>query len=138
MYGIKIPVTLSGSFTKENITGKIKESIDSFIELLVASPNGCFKADYNFGFIFQNFRYENCEANDTLRSKKLYGLSVNKNNYAHDLKLTIEAYESRLKNVEVQMLYDPKIKQISLDVSGKYEEDYTEKKYQKNISFIIW
>jgi hypothetical protein len=36
------------------------------------------------------------------------------------------------------MGYDPKIKQISLEVTGKYEENYEEKKYQKNISFLIW
>ena len=138
MYGIKIPVTVTGSFTKENVTGKLKESIDNFIDLLVVSPNGSFKADYNFGFVFQNFRFENCDSNEQINSKKLYGESVNKNNYAYDLKLTIEEYESRLKNVQVKMGYDPKIKQISLEITGTYEEEYVEKKYQKNISFLIW
>jgi len=138
MYGIKIPVTITEAFTKENVTGKIKESIDNFIDLLVVSPNGSFKADYKFGFVFQNFRYENCDANEQINDKKLYGLSVNKNNYAHDLKLTIETYESRLRNVEVKMDYDSKIKQISLEITGKYEEDFEYKKYQKNISFTIW
>jgi len=138
MYGIKIPVTITESFTKENITGKIKESIDNFIDLLVVSPNGSFKADYNFGFVFQNYRYENCDSNEQINDKKLYGLSVNKNNYAYDLKLTIEKYESRLKKVEVTMGYDSKIKEISLEITGKYEEDFAEKNYQKNISFLIW
>ena len=138
MYGIKIPVTISGTFTKENVTGKLKESIDNFIDLLVVSPNGSFKADYNFGFVFQNFRYENCDANEEINEKRLYGLSVNKNNYAYDLKCTIEEYESRLKNVMVNMGYDAKIKEISLEVTGQYEEDFAEKKYQKSISFIIW
>jgi len=138
MYGIKIPVTVTGSFTKENVTSKLKESIDNFIDLLVVSPNGSFKADYNFGFVFQNFRFENCDSNEQINSKKLYGESVNKNNYAYDLKLTIEEYESRLKNVQVKMGYDPKIKQISLEITGTYEEEYVEKKYQKNISFLIW
>jgi len=138
MYGIKIPVTISGSFTKENISGKLKDSIDTFLELIVVSPNGSFKADYNFGFVFQNYRYENCDSNEQINSKKLYGLSVNKNNYAHDLKCAIEEYESRLKNVEVKMGYEAQNKQITLEVTGRYEEDFTEKKYQKIISFIIW
>jgi len=138
MYGIKIPVTITESFTKENATRKLKESIDSFIDLIVISPHGSFKADYNFGFVFQNFRYENCDANEQINSKRLYGISVNKNNYAYDLKLAIEAYESRLTNVEVRMNYDASIKEISLEITGKYEEDFTEKKYQKNISFLIW
>jgi len=138
MYGFTIPITVTGNFMEENITGKIKDSIDNFLDLLVVSPNGSFKADYHFGFIFQNFRYENCDSREQIRDKKLFGESVNKNNYAYDLKLTIEAYEPRLKNVQVKMHYDPKVKKVSLDILGKYEEAYTEKVYQKNISFLIW
>ena len=138
MYGFKIPITISGSFLEENLTGDIKKSIDDFIELLVVSPNGSFKADYNFGFVFQNFRFENSDTNDRINSKKLYGESINKNNYAYDLKLTIEEYESRLTNVQVKMNFDPKQKNVSLSITGKYEEEFTEKYYQKNISFYIW
>ena len=138
MYGIKIPVTIAGSFVKENITNKLKESIDDFLELLVVCPNGSFKADYNFGFAFQNFRYVNCDANDQINAKYLYGKSVNKDNYAYDLKLAIETYEPRLRNVVVEMDYKTSIKQVSLEITGKYEEDFTVKNYLKNISFIIW
>ena len=138
MQGIKIPITVTGGFTKENVTGKIKDSIDGFIQLLIMSPQGSFKSDYNFGFEFQNFRFVNSDSNEQINFKKLYGDCVNKNNYAHDLKLIIEEFESRLKNVHVKMNYDPKIKKISLDVSGYYEENYVEKKYEKNVSFLIW
>jgi len=138
MLGFKIPVTVAGDFAKENVTGNIKESIDNFIELLVVSPCGSLKSDYDFGFIFQNFRFENNDANEQINSKKLFGESVNKNNYAFDLKQTIEQFETRLKNVKVNMNWEPKIKKISFDISGKYEEGYEEKSYSKNISFIIW
>jgi len=138
MDGFKIPITISESFLEENLTGDVKKSIDDFIELLVVSPNGSFKADYNFGFVFQNFRFENSDTNDRINSKKLYGESINKNNYAYDLKLTIEEYESRLTNVQVKMNFDPKQKKVSLSITGKYEEEFTEKDYQKNISFYIW
>ena len=138
MYGFKIPISVTENFSPENMTGKIKDSIDNFLDLLVISPNGSFKADYNFGFVFQNFRYENCDSSEQINDKKLYGASVNKNNYAYDLKLTIEAYESRLKNVVVRMNYEAKQKQITLDITGKYEEEYIEKNYHKNISFLIW
>jgi len=138
MLGFKIPVTVTDHFMKENVTGKIKESIDHFIELLVFSPCGSLKADYAFGFVFQNFRFENNDANEQINSKKLYGESVNKNNFAFDLKQTIEQYETRLKNVKVNMNWDPKIKKISFDIAGRYEEGYEEKSYSKNISFIIW
>ena len=138
MLGIKIPVKITGKFTEENVTGKLKDTIDGFLELIVVSAQGSFKADYNFGFVFQNFRYVNCDSNEEIDDKKLYGDSVNKNNYAYDLKMTIEEYESRLKDVRVKMNYDTKIKKISLDITGYYEENFVEKKYQKNISFLIW
>ena len=138
MLGFKIPVTVTDNFVKENVTGNIKESIDNFIELLVVCPNGSFKADNNFGFAFQNFRYVNCDANEQIDAKKLYGNSVNRDNYAYDLKLAIETYESRLRNVVVEMDYNASIKQVSLEITGKYEENFTTNNYQKNISFIIW
>jgi len=137
-YGFKIPVAISKNFLEENVIGDIKKSIDNFIELLVVSPNGSFKADYDFGFVFQNFRFENSDTNEQIDSKKLYGESINKNNYAYDLKMTIEEYESRLKNVQVKMNYNSKRKEISINVTGKYEESFIEKDYQKNISFYIW
>ena len=138
MLGIKIPVTVTGDFVGENVTNKIRTSIDNFLELVVVSPNGSFKADYNFGFVFQNFRYVNCDSNEQINAKKLYGESVNKNNYAYDLKTTIEEYESRLKNVHVKMDYEAKMKKISIEITGNYEEDFVEKQYKKNISFLIW
>ena len=138
MNGFKIPVTISENFLVENTTGGVKKSIDDFIDLLVVSPNGSFKADYNFGFVFQNFRFENTDTNEQINFKKLHGVSVNKNNYAYDLKSTIEEYESRLTNVQVEMNYESKAKEVSILVTGKYEESYIEKNYQKNITFHIW
>ena len=138
MNGLIIPVTVTKNFAADNKTTKIKDSIDSFLELIVVCPNGSFKADYNFGFVFQNFRYVNCDSKEQIDDKRLSGLSVNKNNYAYDLKLTIEEYESRLSKVKVNMGYDAAQKKISIDIVGKYEEDYVEKTYSKNISFLIW
>jgi len=124
----------------KNVTnsGDIKKSIDNFIDLLVVSPHGSFKADYYFGFVFQNFRFENADTNEQINFKKLHGVSVNKNNYAYDLKLAIEEYEARLKSVQVEMNYESKTKEVSIVVTGKYEESYVEKNYQKNITFHIW
>jgi len=138
MNGFKIPITISEDFLNENTNDSVKKSIDDFINLLVVSPNGSFKADYDFGFVFQNFRFENPDSNEQINSKKLHGVSVNKNNYAYDLKLTIEEYESRLKNVQVEMNYESKNKEVSIVVTGKYEESYVEKAYHKNITFHIW
>jgi len=138
MNGFKIPITLTGSFIKENNTKNIKQSIDDFIELIVFSANGSFKADYYFGFVFQNTKFQNSDHDDQIEAKKIRGESINKNNYAHELKQAIEEYETRMKNVRVMINYDTDKKQVSIDVSGRYEEDFTENIYKKNITFYIW
>ena len=138
MYGLKIPIEITDCFLEKNETGNISTSIDNFVDLLVVSPNGSFKADYNFGFVFQNSRFENSDENEQINAKKIHGESFNKNNFAYDLRAAIEEYESRLNNVRVKMDYDSDYKKVSIDISGRYEEDFTEKIYTRNITFYIW
>jgi len=138
MYGLKIPIEITDRFLEKNETGNISTSIDNFVDLLVVSPNGSFKADYNFGFVFQNSRFENSDENEQINAKKIHGESFNKNNFAYDLRAAIEEYESRLNNVRVKMDYDSDYKKVSIDISGRYEEDFTEKIYTRNITFYIW
>ena len=129
---------MTGRFLDKNSTVNIKKSIDDFIELLAISPNGSFKADYNFGFIFQNRWFEKSDTSDRIDNKKIQGESYNRNNYAYELKLAIENYETRLKKVQVMMYHTSESKKVSLDITGVYEEDFAEKLYEKNITFYIW
>lgn len=138
MNGFSLPVKITGQFYKDNASSTVKSSIDDFIDLIVISPNGSFKADYSFGFIFQNSRFENSDEDERIDSKKIHGESFNKNNYAYDLKVAIEKYEPRLKSVQVNMGYDADTKKVSIEIIGRYEEDYAEKLYKKNITFHIW
>ena len=138
MNGFRIPLEMGSRFSEGNTADSVKKSIDDFIDLLVVSPNGSFKADYYFGFVFQNSRFENSDKDEQIDEKKLHGESFNKNNFAYDLKQSIEEYESRLKNVQVRMNYDSGYKKVSIDISGRYEEDFAEKDYRKNITFYIW
>jgi hypothetical protein len=127
-----------GRFTYENDTKRIKTSIDDFIELIVFSAHGSFKADYYFGFVFQNTKFQNSDEGNHIEDLKINGNSVNRDNYAYELKQAIEEYETRLKNVQVAIGYETEQKRVSIDVSGWYEEDYVEKEYNKNITFYIW
>ena len=138
MNGLNIPIKITGRFLEDNTSKSVKASIDDLMDLLVISPNGSFKADYYFGFVFQNSRFENSDEDERIDSKKIYGESFNKNNYAHDLKLAIEEYEPRLKSVQVNMGYDSDTRKVSIEIIGRFEEDYTEKLYKKDISFFIW
>jgi len=138
MNGFTIPVKMTNRFSKENEPKNIKTSIDDFIELIVFSANGSFKADYYFGFVFQNTKFQNSDPGDLMDAKKIQGSSVNKNNYAYDLKMAIEDYETRMKNVRVMISYEAESKKVSIDINGRYEEDFVEKNYEKNITFYIW
>ncbi len=138
MYGFKIPIRLNRHFLEENITGSIRDSIDRFIDLLVSSPHGSFKADPSFGFEFLNYRFENSDENEQINLRKIHGNSTNKNTYAYQLKVNIETYEPRLKQVLVDMKYQVKNQQVVIHISGTYEQNYVETKYENTISFYIW
>ena len=138
MNGFNIPIKITGNFTEDNASRTVKSSIDDLIDLLILSPNGSFKADYYFGFVFQNSRFENSDEDERIAQKKIHGESFNKNNYAYDLKLAIEEYEPRLKSVQVDMGYDSATRKVTIEIIGRYEEDFTEKLYKKESSFFIW
>ena len=138
MNGFNIPIKITGNFREDNESRTVKSSIDDMIDLLVISPYGSFKADYYFGFVFQNSRFENSDEDERIGSKKIHGESFNKNNYAYDLKLAIEEYEPRLKSVQVDMGYDSITRKVTIEIIGRYEEDFTEKLYKKETSFFIW
>ena len=138
MSGFKIPIEINDHFLEKNETSNIKTSIDDFIDLIATSPNGGFKADYYFGFVFKNSRFENSDEAEQIDAKKIHGESFNKNTFAYDLKAAIEDYENRLNNVRVKMNYDAETKKVSIDITGRYEEDFAERLYKKNITFYIW
>jgi hypothetical protein len=129
---------MTGRFAQDNEAKTVKASIDDFIELIVFSANGSFKADYFFGFVFQNTKFQNSDQDDQINAKKIHGESYNKDNYAYELKLAIEEYETRIRNVRVMIYYDSDYKKVSIDINGRYEEDFTENMYEKNITFYIW
>lgn len=127
-----------------------KESIRSFLELLVSSPQGSCVADPEFGFIFKNFRFENFnEDKGVLYSSnpekepsmyykhKVHGRSVNVNTFAFDLKKSIEHYEPRLRQVKVNMEYRMHEKTVVLTVSGVVGEKIPEK-FEHKIKIHVW
>ena len=129
---------MSSRFMQDNEKKTVKASIDDFIELIVFSANGSFKADYFFGFVFQNSKFQNADQDDHIEEVSIQGESYNKNNYAYELKMAIEEYEKRIKNVRVAIDYDADLKKVTIDIRGRYEEDFAETNYETNITFYIW
>ncbi len=132
---------------------KMEKAINSFLSLLLNTPCYSSIADPNFGFIFNNLRFEifnenegvvfdsedvvhdNNNPND-LYVKKISGTSKNLNTFASELKAAIETYEKRLTNVSVSMTYIREAKNIYVTVKGFIPA--IEKEYQYNTNIKIW
>ena len=124
-----------------------KDSIDSHIELLLSTPEGGCVSDPEFGFVFNNLRFEIFDENEgvvlnsdsdrsTLYEKKISGTSRNVNTFAVELKRQIEKYEQRLSEVQVTMAYIREHRKIYITVRGIISETRTEYQYQTSLN--VW
>jgi len=144
MSGFKIPLDFSyGNFYENNcVKGNesdeksMEKSIANFVALLVNSPNGSFKPDYQFGFSLKNYRFENTDSEDKINQRKIEGRSDNVNNYAIDLKEAIRRFETRLQNPEVKIEFNKKQSEVTIFIAGTLAN--TKKEYQQEIKFHIW
>ena len=132
-------------------TGSVKEAIDAFLNLLLSTTCGESPIDPQFGFIFNNMRFEifneregvvynsqpseEVEEND-LYSKKISGNSKNFNTFATDLRAAIMKYEPRLENVAATMSYIREERKVYVTVTGNITE--TKEKYQYETILNIW
>jgi len=139
---MKYPVTLP---EKDGM----KTSIDAFLDLLLTSNKDSFRADDDFGFSLEDYRFEiynpdiglfhgkgNTGKKDLIDSIEdpmykysITGSSINTGNFANDLRETIVKYEQRLKNVEVNMgfLSNGSILLVSVNgiINDGYDTPYT-------------
>ena len=141
---IGIPLTIrKGRLENENR----KDSIDSHIELLLSTPEGGCVSDLEFGFVFNNLRFEIFDENEgvvlnsdsdrsALYEKKISGTSRNVNTFAVELKRQIEKYEQRLSEVQVTMAYIREHRKIYITVRGIISETRTEYQYQTSLN--VW
>ncbi len=127
-----------------------KEAIDAFLNLLLGSTCGECPIDPQFGFIFNNMRFEifneregviyNSQPTDEeaseLYNKKISGNSKNFNTFATELKAAIIKYEPRLENVTATMSYIREERKVYVTVTGIITE--TKEKYQYDTILNIW
>ena len=143
---IHIPLTIQKGQLKEADT--IKLSIDSNIELIMTTPRGGFVSDPDFGFVFNNLKFEIFDENEGvvlnsdvehpsfLYEKKVSGSSRNVNTFAIDLKQQIERYEPRLSDVSVTMSYIREHRKIYIIVKGIVVG--TQMNYQYQTTLSVW
>jgi predicted component of type VI protein secretion system len=129
----------------------IKESIDSFLALLLSTVCGETCIDKRFGFVFNNVRFEifneqqgvvyNSAPDDatndaSLYTKKISGNSRNLNTFAAELKAAVERYEQRLSDVNATMSYVRNERKIYVTITGIIAE--TKEKYTYETTLKIW
>jgi hypothetical protein len=132
-------------------TDSLKKSIDSFLEILLSSACGDCCIDPEFGFIFNNMRFEifneregtifnstptGNEGEEDLYSKKISGNSKNINTFATELKQAIMKYEHRLEDVSASMSYVRDERTIYITVTGVIVD--TKEKYKYDTTLKIW
>lgn len=151
MRSITIPLQIvKGGLAR---TDDLRQSIDSALALLMTTPCFSSAADPQFGFIFNNLRFEIFDENEgvvynsaasqelansmaRLYGKKISGSSTNLNTFAAELKLTIETYEKRIKDVAVSMTYIRQERKIYISVKGTRVED--NEPYQYTSIINVW
>ena len=132
-------------------TDNVKESIDSFLEILRTSACGDCSIDPEFGFIFNNMRFEifneregtifNSTSTDSreeedLYNKKISGNSKNVNTFATELRQVIMKYEERLTEVQATMSYVREERKIYITVTGIIVD--TREKYKYDTTIKVW
>lgn len=140
---VKRPIIMK----KTNVVLKqdgMKRSIDAFLDLLITSAKDSFKADEDFGFSLEDYRFEIYSPEtgtflqtqrkrrkdliesieDPMRKYKIAGSSINTNTFAEHLRDTIVQYEQRLKNVQVGMDFLLRGTVLLISVAGVIDDGY--------------
>ena len=148
MRSIVIPLAINHKGLQQ--TTDPKTAIDQTLSLLMSTPCYSYAADPEFGFVFNNMRFEIFNENEGvvydsssifegkegLYDKKITGSSKNLNTFASELKRTINKYERRLKSVSVSMTYIREERKIYITVKGIIVE--TEADYQYTTTLNVW
>jgi hypothetical protein len=141
MTNICIPLQLTpkGLQYEDNL----KRSIDTNLFLIITTERFGTPADPQFGFVFNNLRFEMFNENEGVvfdsgdtetmsniqgaYDKKISGSSKSVNTFAAELKAAVSKYEDRLENISVSMTYIREERQIYITVKGvivSTKEDY--------------
>lgn len=152
MRSLKLPLTVSSKGIA--VESDIKKSIDASLNLLVSTSLRECASDIDFGFVFNNLRFEIFNENDgvvydsngadrefdvvggSVYDKKISGNSRNVNTFAADLKESIVRFETRLSKVKVSMSYVRIERTVYITINGVINE--TEEEYVYSTKITTW
>lgn len=151
MNHISIPLSItSGKLTGDQ---KVANAISKYLDLLLSTACYSNPVDPEFGFIFNNLKFEIFneqegvvynssvgeeifEGKTGMYEKKISGSSKNLNTFASELRDTIEKYENRLEDISVSMTYVREERLIYINVKGKIT--LTEENFNYNKTLRVW
>lgn len=148
-------ISLPFKIEKGGLVGEenIKKAIDKHLDLLLSTPCYSCPSDPDFGFIFNNLKFEifnekegvvyNSSVSNNifegkvgLYEKKISGSSKNLNTFASELKSTINKYETRLNDVSASMTYIREERLIYINIKGIIKE--TGEEYNYTTTLRVW
>ena len=147
---ISIPLQLTAKGLQRD--DDLKRSIDANVYLIITTERFSTPADPQFGFVFNNLRFEMFNENegvvfdsgdtDTMSNiqgaydKKISGSSKSINTFAAELKTAITKYENRLEKISVSMTYIREERMIYITVKGIIVSTKEEYVYDQTIK--VW
>ena len=151
MINIEVPLRLFNG--KLKVTNNIVQSIDAFLSLLIMTPLHESIVNREFGFLFNNLRFEIFNENEgviynslsdesqeqfprDIYDRKISGSSKSLNTFASELKQVIERYEKRLYDVSVSISYIREERLIYITVKGMIIR--TNEKYRYLTTLKVW
>ena len=150
MTRIRLPLQLTPKGLQRE--DRLKSSIDANMYLIITTERFSTPADPQFGFVFNNLRFEMFNENegvvfdsgdtDTMSNiqgaydKKISGSSKSINTFAAELKTAITKYEERLEKISVSMTYIREERLIYITVKGIIVSTKEEYVYDQTIK--VW
>lgn len=150
MTSIRLPLQLTPKGLQRE--DRLKSSIDANMYLIITTERFSTPADPQFGFVFNNLRFEMFNENegvvfdsgdtDTMSNiqgaydKKISGSSKSINTFAAELKTAITKYEERLEKISVSMTYIREERLIYITVKGVIVSTKEEYVYDQTIK--VW
>ena len=150
MTSISIPLLLTPKGLQRE--DSLKRSIDANMYLIITTERFSTPADPQFGFVFNNLRFEMFNENEGVvfdsgdtntmsniqgaYDKKISGSSKSVNTFAAELKAAISKYEERLENISVSMTYIREERLIYITVKGVIVSTKEEYIYDQTIR--VW
>ena len=141
MTSIRLPLQLTPKGLQRE--DALKRSIDANMYLIITTERFSTPADPQFGFVFNNLRFEMFNENEGVvfdsgdtdsmsniqgaYDKKISGSSKSINTFAAELKTAITKYEDRLEKITVSMTYIREERLIYVTIKGiiiQTQEDY--------------